>query len=307
MSDPVLSKISPKKKLHLKRKKFYDEYVLTNKHIICKFKYLITCFDCPNFQNPENSDLESAGFVSLSKLQLDEFFQDQPPELDSSKDNKFLLKTVEELKKWHPSISRVEIDCKNIYDGIDINDYETDHIAPLFRKHLMALSRNNCVKSDAEYEIFKTAGHKVLDIKVSFELIKKIARIEDYHVNFNYLHQLLLEHITKWNQKECYFFDELSVKASQIPFAELLGYEVDETCDVYPVMHLIPLFPVPLLNENGEEEDVDEEATDKADASADDTEDAEDEDEVSNEENEEETPETGSVEIEDGEESGTEN
>lgn len=244
-----------KTKIHLKKNKVYDEYVLTNKHIICKFKYLIVCFDRPDYLNAENSDLQSSGFVSLSKLQLNEFFLDQPPELDSSKHNKFLMKTVEELKKWHPSISRVEIDCKNIYDGIDIRDYENDHIAPLFRKHLTELSRNNCIKSDHDYDVFKTAGHKAIDIKVSFQLIKKITQIGDYNVNFNYLHQLLLEHISKWNHKEPYFFDELSVNPTQIPFAELLEYETDETNDVYPVMHLIPLYPVPLLNNDTETND----------------------------------------------------
>src|SRR5947208_2118335 len=58
------------RKFRLKRKKLYDEYVLTNKHIICKFKYLIVCFD-----RPDDPDL-GGGLINLTKSRLDELLSD---------------------------------------------------------------------------------------------------------------------------------------------------------------------------------------------------------------------------------------
>src|SRR5437016_13280419 len=103
---PIIDKSQTKFKL--KRKKYYDEYILTNKHIICKFKYLVVCFD-----RPDDPSL-SGGLVNLQKNRLEELFIEQNVQLDSLKDNGYFTNVMNKLKQWHPQISKVEVDCKNI-------------------------------------------------------------------------------------------------------------------------------------------------------------------------------------------------
>ncbi len=112
-------KIPIKKKIVLKKKHLYDEYVLTNKHIICKFKYLVLCFD-----DPGSDDNPSAGLVNLTKSRLSELFEEQNIKIDSVRINGYFFKVMEELKTWHQQISKIEIDCKNIIDIDSLYEYD---------------------------------------------------------------------------------------------------------------------------------------------------------------------------------------
>lgn len=205
-------------KLKLKKKILYDSYVLTNKHIICKFKYLMLCFD------------DDLGLVNLKKSRLDELLFEQNINISSSQTNSFLYKVMENLKDWHPQISKVNVNYKHIeiIDGLD--DYPCQ-----FRKFLKDLPRNNCIKSEDDMKVFQKLRHNVVDVVVSFQLIKKISDVNDYQVNFNYLHKLLVEHIFKWNAEEEAFLDETSVTPDQIPYSE------DTSGYAYPYIQLIPL------------------------------------------------------------------
>lgn len=223
-------------KFKIKRKKLFDEYILTNKHIICKFKYLIICFD-----RPDDISL-SAGLVNLKKLRLAELFAEQNIKLDSSTENNYFNNVVTKLKKWHPQISKLEVDCQNIYEIDRLDDYQSSWSQ--IEEHLKVLPNNNCIKTDEDFKIFLRGPHKIIDIKVSFLLLKKINKIEDYNVNFNYLHKLLIEHILNWNQRESAFLDEVTVNINQLPYANKLKYlpdEDDDICYVYPYLNLIPL------------------------------------------------------------------
>ena len=224
-------------KVKLKKKKFFDEYVLTNKHIICKFKYLIICFD-----HPDDLTL-SAGFINLAKSRLEELFIEQNIQLDSLKEDNYFFNAVKKLKEWHPQITKLEVDCKNIYEVQNLSDYEDsfDHI----KSYLNLLPNNNCIKSEEDFEIFKSLQHKIIDVKVSFQLIRKINKVEDYKVNFSYLHKLLLEHMINWNTTEPAYLDEVSIDITQLPYADKLNYSHDNNlCYVYPTLNLIPLHPI---------------------------------------------------------------
>lgn len=235
-------KIDLKSKIKLKRKKLYDEYVLTNKHIICKFKYLILCFD-----HPESS--ESAGLVNIGKERLSELFDEQNIQLNSELTNGFFFHAVKDLQNWHPQISKIDIDCKNLYGLDDLNDYQESW--PQIKDYLIRLPKNNCVKSDQDFDVFINQPHKVLDIKIYFRLLKKIKAVEDYRVNFNYLHELFIDHSIEWNSGELPYLDEVSVSPKDLPFAKNLNYPIsvkEETYCVYPYVHLIPLNKIDGLN-----------------------------------------------------------
>ncbi len=226
-------------KFRIKKKQFYDEYILTNKHIICKFKYLVLCFDRPD-------DLElSGGLINLTKSRLEELFCEQNVQLNSLSESGLFFNVLKQLKEWHPQISKIEIDCKNIYEIEGIMEYKKSW--QQIKNHLSQLPNNNCINSDQDFEIFKKLNHKVIDIKVCFQLIRKIKKVEDYKVNFNYLHQLLLEHIMDWNLKNPSYLDEVSVNINQIPYASQRKYvsdDDDDICYVYPYMNLIPLHSI---------------------------------------------------------------
>jgi hypothetical protein len=236
MSQPI---VTEKTKLKLKKKKFYDEYVLTNKHIICKFKYLVVCFD-----RPDNPSL-SGGLINISKSRMEELFVEQNVQLDSSKENLYFSDLTTSLKEWHPQISKVEIDCKNIYEMDGLNDYHSS-LEHIFNQ-LKQLPNNNCVKSEKDFDLFKQQPHKIVDVKVSFQLIRKIDKVDEYNVNFNYLHKLLEEPLSTWTKNEPIFFDEVTVNLKQVPFADQLKYSSDEdedTCYVYPYVNFISLYPI---------------------------------------------------------------
>ena len=222
-------------KLKLKRKKLFDEYVLTNKHIICMFKYLVITFD-----KPDDTEI-GGGLVNLTKARLEELFTEQNVRLDSSEQGHYFYEVIKKLKKWHPQISKFEVDHKNIHEIDNLDDYQSSWSQ--IKKHLFMLPNNNCIKDEDDWEIFKNNPHKVVDIKVSFQLVKRIDKVEEYNVNFNYLHKLLIEHMLNWNQEEPVYLDEVTVNISQLPYSKKMEYFSDENniCYVYPYLNLIPL------------------------------------------------------------------
>src|SRR5581483_8217382 len=129
-------------KLKLKKKKLYDEYVLTNKHIICKFKYLIICFDS------SDDPTLSGGLINLTKERIKELFVEQNIELNSNKEKCYLFQILQQLHDWHPQISKLEVDDKNIYELDNIIDYRKSWSQ--IKTHLMQLPNNNCIKSDLD-------------------------------------------------------------------------------------------------------------------------------------------------------------
>lgn len=228
-----------KSRIKIKLKRLYDEYVITNKNIICKFKYLILAFDQPN--NPA----DSAGLVNLSKNKLEELMGDQNAALVHNKDKGYWKEVINDLKKWHPQIYKIELDTKAIYDVDDISDYTPDNI---IKERLAQLPNNNCIKSEENYENFKKMIHKAIDIKVYFQLTRKISNINEYNVNFNYLHKLLHVHVMKWTIEDPIYLDEASVSMSQLPYAHQLNYSNDDEDEdlayVYPSIYLLPLLPI---------------------------------------------------------------
>ena len=225
-----------KPKIRLRKKTLFDEYILTNKHIICKFKYLLICFDRPE------DVINRRGLINLSKDRLSELLTEQGIESDTTKGTPYLCGVLETLKKWHPQISKIEIDYKNLFEVENLSEYSdsNEHI----KSHLDPLPYNNCIHSDDEFSMFYKLPHKIIDIKVSFQLLYKIADIKDYKVNFNYLHQLLSKHILEWNYKESAFLDEVTINHKQLPYDKKLRLKNDELCYVYPSIYLIPLFPI---------------------------------------------------------------
>lgn len=235
----IIGEDIPKSRLKIKLKKLYNEYVLTNKHIICKFKYLIVAFD-----KPDNMSL-SGGLVALSKAKLEELITDQNITLTHNKEKGYWKDVINELKEWHPQISKIELDCKVIHDIDNLSDYETFH--QTIKDQIKLLSNNNCIKSDEDFEIFKKLSHKAIDIKVYFQLTRKISNITEYNVNFNYLHKLLHVHILKWTLEDPIFLDEAAVNIKYLPYADKLNYSCDEDddiCYVYPSVYLLPLLPI---------------------------------------------------------------
>lgn len=229
----------PKSRMKIKLKKLYDEYVLTNKHIICKFKYLIVAFD-----RPDTASL-SGGIVNLSKVKLEELMNDQNVTLTHTKDKAYWREVIEELKEWHPQISKIELDSKTVYDIDNLFDYATSH--QFIREQLKDLPNNNCIKSDEDFELFKKLPHKAIDIKIYFQLTRKINNIGEYNVNFGYLHKLLHVHILKWTKDDPIFLDEVTVNIKNLPYADKLNYSCDEDddiCYVYPSIYLLPLLPI---------------------------------------------------------------
>lgn len=228
--------------IKIKQKKLYDEYVLTTKHIICKFKYLMLCFDFPGSNSP------SGGLVNIKSERLKELLVEQSIIFDSNKESGNMCTVVNNLKKWHPSISRVEIDCNDVYTADNLHDY------PIcwnqYEAYFKSMKHNNCILNERDFDVFKKCGQIIVDVKVYFRLVKKIDNVSDYHVNFLYLQKLLAQDLIILNWDNNPYLDEVRVNMDQLPFAGQLNYTCDddddtgEICYVYPYVYLIPLYPV---------------------------------------------------------------
>lgn len=223
-------------KLKLKKKKLYDEYVLTNKHIICKFKYLVICLD-----HPDDLDL-SAGLIHMDKNELCQLLTEQTVELTNATGN-FWQDAVTQLKQWHPQICKIEIDPSEAQQVTDLQEYSESYC--MIYESLQQIPANRCVRDDSQMTLLTQLSHVVMDVKVYFQLVRKITKIEEYKVNFNYLRGLLSKHIAAWNQMEVAFLEEMKTDLKHLPYASLLQYTSDEddgVCYVYPQMYLLPLY-----------------------------------------------------------------
>mgnify|MGYP005825912305 CR=1 FL=1 len=164
---------------------------------------------------------------------------DQNISFNSVQDDSQFTNILKNLKEWHPLISKVEINSEEMYDVNNLCDYPIN-----WSKHesyLRAISDNNCIRNEQNFDTFKKCHQIITDIKVYFHLVKKIEKIGDLHINFHYVHKLLNDSIMAWNKEKSIYLDEVSVKKEQIPFSQ--DNELEEPCYVYPYMYLIPLYP----------------------------------------------------------------
>jgi len=204
-------------KIKIKKKELHDEYVITDKCIIYKFKFVVLCFD------------PSAGLVMLSCDQLKELLADQEIIIDS---NSGLKESLEQLRDWHPSISKIEVDLTNVYetDGLPPNVWDQ------YAKVLKAFKYNQCVNSAGDFQRIANCAFNVVDVNVSFTLTRKIHTMTEYQINPKYLRKLLTQLLIPWNNEFPPFFDEISVTPEQLPFGP-----IDKPTYVYPYMFLLPL------------------------------------------------------------------
>lgn len=221
-------------KIKIKPKLLYDEYVLTNKHIICKFKYIVACFDCSG----DSSNL-SNGFVTLTIDRLKESFSEQGISFNSTQDDGHFVNILKNMREWHPLISKIEMDSEEMYAVNNLHDYPINW--SIHEPYFKTIPDNKCIDDDQKFSTFKGCYQIVSDIKVYFQLVRRIEKIDDLHINFQYAHKLLNDNIMAWNEEKSIYLDEVSVKKNQIPFSH--NNEMEEPCYVYPYMYLIPLYP----------------------------------------------------------------
>ena len=227
-------KSRPKIVIKVKKTQLYDEYVITNKHIICKFKYLVVCFDHPEQEG------DTHGLVCLQSIRLKELMSEQNIVFDSLQDDGYLSDTLKQLKEWHPSIAKVEVDVDNMHEIDDLSEYAVTWAN--YHDYLTDFKYNKCISTEQEFELFRHVRQNVIDVNVYFKLTKRIEKITDYGVNFNYLHKLLTHSLIDLNNEKTLFLDEVTVEPNQLPFAS--NCDEEDAYYVYPYMGLFPLYPV---------------------------------------------------------------
>lgn len=209
---------SEKYKITIKKQKLIDEYVLTNKHIICKFKYLVTCL-C---QNEYDNNIKLV-YIPTDKFQ--ELLEIQEIKINETDYEQI----VDRLRQWHPNISKIQIEFQRLYELQHLQDYSTT--VPQLVKYLAYIAKEN--KNQLGPSIMAdqliNQPFQVINVSVFFQLTHKINNIADYRVNFKYLHQLLTQELLNWNLREKLYLDEISL--------EQIG------C-VAPYIYLIPLYRV---------------------------------------------------------------
>jgi hypothetical protein len=221
--------------IRVKKTVLHDEYVLTNKHIVCKFKYLIVCYD-----HPENAT-NRQGFVSLNAEQFKELMNDQNIVCTSGSEGLF-CETIQPLKEWHPAVTKLELDINNMYEVSDLSDYQLqwDH----YHDYMTSSKYNYCIINKENFDTLTKQHTLVADLKVYFKLTKRINQISDYNVNFQYLHKLITDQLPAWNCEKAPFLDETSVNLTQIPLSTKTDEDGDESNSkfVYPYVNLVPLY-----------------------------------------------------------------
>lgn len=247
--------IRPKIKIkHKKVSLLENNYTLTTKQIICNFKYLVMCFDphtsssesTPDSLDGSGSELSGgAGLVVLTPTQLTGLIEDQNIDLVVSlpmgqeSDSYDLGSVVVHLKEWHPLISKVEFDLEHPYVIDNLLGY------PLTWEQagdiISSLQGNECLRTPEQFEKFRHLPHLVIDVKVSFQLLRKISKVEDFGVNFQYLHKLLAQSILDWNRLHPLYLDEISLPLSQLPFISPSTIPHEPIQYVYPYLSFIPL------------------------------------------------------------------
>jgi hypothetical protein len=216
--------------IKIKPKRLFDEYVLTNKQLIIKYKYILTHFDY--------YDQHSNGLVVLTPGRVKEAISDQDLRLDSSENNQKFMQILEKLREWHPLITRVTIDTEQFHmlgnlDGYQFNWGEYEH-------YFKQIPYNKCILSEPDFDQFKRLAHTVCNINVHFKLVKRIEQLSQLNVNFSYLHKMLTDELILYDEEEIPYYDEISVTSNQLPFSTITEPEVM----AYPYVFYIPLFTV---------------------------------------------------------------
>jgi hypothetical protein len=129
------------------------------------------------------------------------------------------------------------MDIDNMYgiDNLDNYPITWDKLQP----YVSQFKYNQCLKTDKDFEIFKRLGQNVIDVRVYFQLTKRINRVEELNVNFDYLHKLLTQKIMELNEAHPTFLDEATIDIGQLPFNHV--EHVDNTTCVYPYVGFFPL------------------------------------------------------------------
>lgn len=222
--------------LRFEPKPMTDEYIITNRHIICRFKYIACCFDGgePSDDN-KTSPVENNGLITMDYERFKELMTEQNIEIDSSKSWGQMSEVLAHLKTWHPQITRVMVDTQNPYPLANLNGYPFNK-----QDYIQSLRYNTCLRSEKDFQVFREKHQIIVDIKVYFKLLKKINTIDKYGVNLRYCQHLLSDSIKTWNETNAPYLDEVSVKPSQLPF---ISQQCDnQVCYVYPYLHLVPLW-----------------------------------------------------------------
>jgi len=224
--------------IKIKKQKLQDQYVLTNKHIVCKFKYLVVCFNhVENLDPGQDSDLRDlyGQLVILPQARFKELIQEQSINLSTTKDRGPLGSIFHHLNEWHPRIIKVECGLETTSITTTLNDYPTSW-EPC-RGYLSKIDNNRCILDDSSFCVFRQQNYAVVNINIYFELWKKIQQVSEYGVNFVYLRQMLADQMLAWNNQSPPYLDEVSVNPSQLPLSPL-----NHTPRyVYPSLHLIPM------------------------------------------------------------------
>lgn len=221
-----------KRTIRLRKKTLYDEYILTSKHIIYKFKYLIVFFDAVN------DDSTPSSLVSLTKERFQEALTNQDISFKAEPYSAPFQDILSYLKEWHPSISDVVFDYDNIYSINHLQDYNLNW--SLYEPIMKSIPDNTNILNEQEFTVFKKSPHIAIDVKVYFKLNKRVNNANAVGINFEYAKKLLENEILEWNKKQHVFLDEIIVKKRDVPFVT----EENETDEyfVYPRMYIIPLY-----------------------------------------------------------------
>lgn len=226
----------PRGKLQIKMKKskikLTDDYVITNKHIICRFKYIIMCFD-GNEQGTRNNGLVLVPFDRLKKSFIE---QNLCISSSSPEKNNPAHVILNKINEWHHLVNKVEVDFINLYEIHDPEEY--DITWDMYGEHLISLQHNTCIKNEKDFNVYLKHSIHVLDIKVCFELVKKIVNISDFGVNLTFLSKLLFENIMWVNKDHPSYLDEICVSSDCLPF--LSDDQINQM--VYPYVYLLPLY-----------------------------------------------------------------
>lgn len=216
-----------------------DEYIITNKHIICKFKYLTCCFDGGDGgDDGAGTSQEKKGLIVMNYERFKELMTEQNIVIDSSKSWGQMADVLSQLRTWHPQISRVVADIENPYPIISLKNYSFNWERN--QDYFQSLRYNTCVRTEKDLQVFRGQSHIAVDVKVYFKLTRKISTIEKYGINLKYCQRLLADSMKKWSKENASYLDEVSVKKSQLPFMSQPCEEA--VCYVYPYLHLVPLW-----------------------------------------------------------------
>lgn len=237
MSQSSHSPIPPKLVMKLKKKTLCDEYILTTRHIVCKFRYLVMCFDHLDETQP------TAGLIMLPTERLKELISEQGLLFESKMEGDFFWSALTTLKEWHPLISKIHINGDHLEKVSDLTNYPLswESVQP----YLTKFKDNRCLRTANDFETFKNyPHHNVITIEVSFQLIKAINKIEDYRVNFRYCHKLLTQCLMDRLDKQPIDLDEVSVTCDALPFSNPSIKEDPDRHYVFPQMYLLPLYSI---------------------------------------------------------------